>query len=109
MEVADPAAAEHLHQAFDLNGGAHVQESEAPTTDFRGFSLSLIASQSANVDCLIEKALDAPGRSVTPECCFATLVQSCYLVRGGFERRGKQTAIPMSTRLWAGSDCRVAF
>jgi predicted lactoylglutathione lyase len=43
-----------------------VRASDVATTGFRGFTLSLIASQPANVDSLIQKALDAGATSVTP-------------------------------------------
>lgn len=66
VEVADLAASDRFYKAFDLDGRVRVRASDAATTGFRGFTLSLIASQPANVDSLIQKALDAGATSVTP-------------------------------------------
>lgn len=66
VEVADVAASDPFYRAFDLDGRVRVRVSDSATTGFRGFTLSLIASQPANVDSLIEKALDAGAVSVTP-------------------------------------------
>ena len=43
------AAATFYRDAFGLNGQLRVRESAAPTTGFRGFTLSLVVSQPANV------------------------------------------------------------
>lgn len=43
-----------------------LRASEAPTTGFRGFTLSLTVSQPATVDCLISAALDAGATSLKP-------------------------------------------
>ena len=45
--------------AFDLGTQVSLRASEAPTTGFRGFTLSLVVSQPATVDGLIGAALDA--------------------------------------------------
>jgi predicted lactoylglutathione lyase len=43
-----------------------VRDSEAPTTGFRGFTLSLVVSQPATVDELIGAALDAGATALKP-------------------------------------------
>src|SRR5260370_5505602 len=60
LEVADPMAANHFYtDAFGLGTQVRLQASDAPTTGFRGFTLSLTVSQPATVDGLIGAALDA--------------------------------------------------
>ena len=67
LEVADPAAAEAFHAAaFDLGDTVRVRRSEAPTTGFRGFTLSLVVSQPSTVDSLIGTALEAGARTLKP-------------------------------------------
>jgi predicted lactoylglutathione lyase len=60
LEVADPTAADRFYTAaFGLGDQLVVRASEAPTTGFRGFTLSLVVSQPSTVDSLIDSALDA--------------------------------------------------
>ncbi|GAB2991303.1 glyoxalase [Amycolatopsis acidiphila] len=60
LEVADPAAAERFYTAaFGLGTQLRLRASQAPTTGFRGFTLSLTVSQPADVDALLGAALDA--------------------------------------------------
>ncbi|PZT69022.1 glyoxalase [Streptomyces sp. SW4] len=68
LEVADPeAAARFYSSAFALDPSlVRVRGSEAPTTGFRGFTLSLVASQPGNVDALYTAALDAGATSLKP-------------------------------------------
>ena len=67
LEVADPTAANGFYTtAFGLDTRVRVQASEAPTTSFRGFTLSLIVSQPATVNGLIGAALDAGASSLKP-------------------------------------------
>jgi predicted lactoylglutathione lyase len=67
LEVADPAAAERFYTAaFGLGTQVRLRASEAPTTGFRGFTMSLTASQPANVSGLIDAALDAGATPVKP-------------------------------------------
>jgi predicted lactoylglutathione lyase len=67
LEVADPTAADRFcTAAFGLGTRVRVQASEAPTTGFRGFTLSLIVSQPATVNGLIGAALDAGATSLKP-------------------------------------------
>ncbi|WP_433181780.1 glyoxalase [Actinoallomurus sp. CA-150999] len=67
LEVADPTAAERFYtEAFGLDTPIRLRASEAPTTGFRGFTLSLTVSQPANVNSLIDAALDAGASPVKP-------------------------------------------
>lgn len=60
LEVPDPAAAETFYAAaFGLGDRLRTRASEAPTTGFRGFTLSLVVSGPGNVDSFIGTALDA--------------------------------------------------
>jgi predicted lactoylglutathione lyase len=60
LEVPDPAAAEAFYAAaFGLRNQLDLRASEAPSTGFRGFTMSLVVSQPATVDGLVESALDA--------------------------------------------------
>ena len=52
LEVADVAAAEAFYTALGVGDRVRVRASEAPTSGFRGFTLSLVVSQPANVDAL---------------------------------------------------------
>ncbi|MGP4024499.1 glyoxalase [Actinomadura sp. 3N407] len=67
LEVADHMAAERFYAtAFDLGAQLRLRASEAPTTGFRGFTMSLIASQPANANALIDAALDAGATTLKP-------------------------------------------
>jgi uncharacterized glyoxalase superfamily protein PhnB len=67
LEVADPAAAETFcAAAFGLATQVRFRASQAPTSGFRGFTLSLVVSQPANVDRLIGAALDAGATVLKP-------------------------------------------
>ncbi|MFF3666841.1 glyoxalase [Microtetraspora malaysiensis] len=67
LEVADPTAVERFYtDAFGLDSPVRLRASEAPTTGFRGFTLSLTVSQPANVNSLIGAALDAGASPVKP-------------------------------------------
>jgi predicted lactoylglutathione lyase len=67
LEVADPTAADRFYTAaFGLGAQVRVRASEAPTTGFRGFTLSLVVSQPATVDGLISGALDAGATPLKP-------------------------------------------
>lgn len=59
LEVSDPAAARAFYAAaFGLEERLRLRASEAPTSGFRGFTLSLVAAQPADVDLLVGAALD---------------------------------------------------
>ncbi|MGW7484299.1 VOC family protein [Nonomuraea muscovyensis] len=66
LEVPDPAAADAFYQAFGLGAVVNVRASDAPTTGFRGFALSLVVSQPGNVDAFIDAALDAGATTLKP-------------------------------------------
>ncbi|MBF6339017.1 glyoxalase [Nocardia abscessus] len=67
LEVSDPAAAEAFYTAaFGLGGKVRVRASEAPTTGFRGFILSLVVSQPSTVDSLVGTAVDAGATTLKP-------------------------------------------
>ena len=52
--------------AFGLGTELGLRASEAPTSGFRGFTLSLVVSQPANVDALIGAAVDAGATTLKP-------------------------------------------
>ena len=67
LEVADPTAVNRFYTAaFGLGTQVRLRASEAPTTGFRGFTLSLTVSQPATVNGLIGAALDAGASTLKP-------------------------------------------
>ncbi|WP_066942554.1 glyoxalase [Microtetraspora fusca] len=66
LEVAHPEAADAFYTAFGLGSYVNVRASDAPTTGFRGFALSLVVSQPGNVDAFIGAALDAGATTLKP-------------------------------------------
>ena len=67
LEVPDPGAAEAFYAAaFGLDGTVRIRASDAPTTGFRGYTLSLVVSQPSTVDSLIGTALDAGATALKP-------------------------------------------
>ncbi|MEU7000101.1 hypothetical protein [Nonomuraea sp. NPDC046570] len=66
LEVADTTAADRFYTAFGLGTLVRLRASEAPTTGFRGFALSLTVSQPANVNAFIGAALDAGATPLKP-------------------------------------------
>jgi uncharacterized glyoxalase superfamily protein PhnB len=67
LEVADPTAAERFYAAaFGLGAQLRLRASQAPTTGFRGFTLSLTASQPSTVTSLFNSALDAGATALKP-------------------------------------------
>ncbi|MFE1989970.1 VOC family protein [Streptomyces parvulus] len=68
LEVADAeAAARFYSDAFGLDASrVRVRASEAPSTGFRGFTLSLVVSQPGNVDALLAAAVDAGATVLKP-------------------------------------------
>ncbi|WP_290052691.1 glyoxalase [Amycolatopsis solani] len=60
LEVADPAAAERFHTAaFGPAVPLRFRAGQEPSTGFRGFTLSLVVAQPADVDSLVGTALEA--------------------------------------------------
>ena len=67
IEAADPAAAAAFYDAaFGLGDRLRVRGATTPTSGFRGFTLSLITAQPADVDALAEAALAAGATTVKP-------------------------------------------
>jgi catechol 2,3-dioxygenase-like lactoylglutathione lyase family enzyme len=67
LEVADPAEAGRFYTTvFGLGPQLRLQASQAPTTGFRGFTLSLTVSQPANARAFLDAALDAGATSLKP-------------------------------------------
>lgn len=67
LEVTDPVAAERFYaDAFGLGKQVRLRASEAPTSGFRGFTLSLVVSQPSIVDGLVATALDAGATTLKP-------------------------------------------
>ncbi|HEY1572955.1 MAG TPA: glyoxalase [Pseudonocardiaceae bacterium] len=67
LDVTDAnAAADFYRTAFGLGGQVNVRVSDAPTTGFRGYTLSLTVSQPSTADNLINAALDAGATTLKP-------------------------------------------
>lgn len=66
LEVADPATAADFYAALGLSSHVDVRASDDPSTGFRGFALSLVASQPGNVDALIAAAVGAGAAVLQP-------------------------------------------
>jgi predicted lactoylglutathione lyase len=67
LQVADVAAAERFYSAaFDLGSAVRLRASDAPTSGFRGCTLSLVVSQPATAKALLDAALDAGATSLKP-------------------------------------------
>src|SRR3954471_7009245 len=67
LEAAEPAAAEKFYtDAFRLGTRLRVRAAEAPTSGFRGFTLSLTVPQPATVHSLFETAVKAGATPVKP-------------------------------------------
>ncbi|WP_328474766.1 glyoxalase [Actinoplanes sp. NBC_00393] len=67
LEVADATAAKIFYtDVLGLGAWVRVRASQEPTTGFRGFTLSLIVAQPANVNALVDAALAAGATAVKP-------------------------------------------
>jgi uncharacterized glyoxalase superfamily protein PhnB len=67
LETADPAAGQRFYSdAFGLNGQVRLRATDAPTSGFRGFTVSLTTSQPANVNALVQAAVDGGATVVKP-------------------------------------------
>ncbi|HEX6150736.1 glyoxalase [Nocardioides sp.] len=67
LEVADTDAAHTFYEtAFGPDIPVRLQSSEAATSGFRGFTLSLIVSQPANVNALFDAAVEAGATELKP-------------------------------------------
>jgi len=67
LEVPDPTAADTFYgDAFGLGKMVRLRASQAPTTGFRGFTLSLVVSQPSTVDSLVGTALERGATTLKP-------------------------------------------
>ena len=67
LEVPDPAAAEHFYAAaFGLGDTLRVRLGTAPTSGFRGFTVSLVVAQPSTVDSLVDTAVAAGASTLKP-------------------------------------------
>jgi hypothetical protein len=67
LEVTDLSTARSFYDAaFDLGDRLRLRETDAPTSGFRGFHLSVIASQPADVHALFDAAVDAGATVLKP-------------------------------------------
>ena len=67
LEVDDPAAADAFYtSAFGIGTLLGVRASGAPTSGFRGFTLSLLVAQPSTVDSLLGSATDSGATSLKP-------------------------------------------
>jgi len=65
LEVDDATAATRFYDALGLDR-VRVRASDAPTSGFRGFTISLLVSQPGNADALIDAALGAGATPLKP-------------------------------------------
>jgi uncharacterized glyoxalase superfamily protein PhnB len=67
LEAPDPDAARTFYdEAFSLDGLIDVQAATAPSSGFRGYTLSLLVAQPADADALIASALAAGAAPIKP-------------------------------------------
>jgi predicted lactoylglutathione lyase len=67
IEAAGPTAAERFYtEAFGLGSAVRVRASEAATTGFRGFTLSLTVPQPSTVNGFFDSAVAAGARVLKP-------------------------------------------
>ncbi|MRG60218.1 glyoxalase [Agromyces sp. CFH 90414] len=67
IETAEPeASARFYRDAFGLENQVRTVESDAPTSGFRGFTLSLVVAQPGNVQALFDAALAAGATQLKP-------------------------------------------
>ncbi|MFD4422098.1 glyoxalase [Agromyces sp. NPDC058484] len=67
LDAADPeAAAQFYADAFGLISQVRVRASDAPTSGFRGFTMSLVVPQPANVRALFDSAVAAGATVLKP-------------------------------------------
>jgi predicted lactoylglutathione lyase len=66
LEVDDVAAAERFYEAFGVGEHVRVRATDAATSGFRGFTVSLVCPQPGNVDAFVAAALAAGATAVKP-------------------------------------------
>lgn len=67
LEVTDLSTARSFYDAaFDLGDRLHLRATDAPTSGFRGYHLSLVAPQPGNVNALFDAAVAAGATVLKP-------------------------------------------
>jgi catechol 2,3-dioxygenase-like lactoylglutathione lyase family enzyme len=67
LEADDAAAAERFYSTvFGLGSQVRLRASKEPTSGFRGFTLSFVVPQPADVDAFVRAALEAGATSLKP-------------------------------------------
>lgn len=67
LEVSDPAAAQEFYSAaFGLDDTLEFRASDASSSGFRGFVMSLVVSQPSTVDSLVDTAVAAGATTLKP-------------------------------------------
>jgi predicted lactoylglutathione lyase len=66
LDVDHVAAAEAFYAALGVTDRVRVRASEAPSSGFRGYTLSLVGSQPGNVDAYFRAAVDAGATVLKP-------------------------------------------
>ncbi|MEU9128431.1 glyoxalase [Kitasatospora sp. NPDC048540] len=68
LEVADLAAAERFYAAFGPGAALQLRlrAADTPTTGFRGFALALTVARPADVDRLVDAAVEAGATALKP-------------------------------------------
>jgi predicted lactoylglutathione lyase len=66
LAVGDPTAAEAFYTALGVGDRVRVRPAQAPTSGFRGYTLSLVVSQPSIVDTFIGAALDGGATALKP-------------------------------------------
>ena len=67
LEATDPAAAQAFYDgAFELGDRIRTRATDAPSSGFRGYTISLIVAQPANVSALFDAAVAAGAIALKP-------------------------------------------
>jgi predicted lactoylglutathione lyase len=66
LEVDDPAAAGVFYKSLGVEEYVEVRPASAPTSGFRGFTLSLVCAQPADVDAFYAAAIGAGAVALKP-------------------------------------------
>ncbi|MDI9978525.1 glyoxalase [Rhodococcus sp. IEGM 1307] len=66
LETPDPTTAKAFHAALGLDEHISARDTDAPTTGFRGYTLSLVMSQPNIVDAYVGAALENGGTTIKP-------------------------------------------
>ena len=67
LDVPDVDAARSFYaEAFDLGDRLRFRAADAPSSGFRGYTLSLVVAQPSTVDSLFKTALDAGATAIKP-------------------------------------------